>query len=123
MSTQSTLIKLAIGAGVAWGLYQLAKNWPNLIGKIATDLVLDPLKQVGGKIGSGIYDAFHPASEQVGEQLYYTPTFPDGKRHAVGSMSVAQDGTFKLPAFYGSTLFRLMTDRVSKLRVAVPVPR
>lgn len=51
------------------------------------------LTDAGSKIGTTLYDIFHP--NQTGEMLYYTATFPDGTRHAIASTQVDANGKFK----------------------------
>lgn len=53
---------------------------------------LAALNSVGGALGSGLFNILHP--DTTGEMLYYIITFPDGKRHAIGSLTVNADGQF-----------------------------
>jgi len=49
----------------------------------------------GGALGAvGGWIAGLLSSDDAGESLYYTVTFPDGARHAIPSLSVAANGTF-----------------------------
>lgn len=50
------------------------------------------LTNTGSAIGSSLYDVFHP--DQLGEMVFYTVTFPDNSRHAIGSRDVGADGSF-----------------------------
>lgn len=98
----------------------------------AADAVVDKLTDTGSKIGSGVYDFFHP--DVVGESVFYTVGFPkpvgDAQKHAVPSRSVAEDGTFVLGPTWGNgqatplqmrRRWRIVVDRSTGAKVAQPV--
>lgn len=76
------------------------------------------LNSLGSAIGSGLFDLFWPASDQVGEMLFYTVTFPDGARHAIASGSVNGGGQFT----YNNIRWQMLIEKSSKMRYAVPYP-
>ena len=57
-----------------------------------------------GTIGTKLFNWTHPDS--VDENLFYTIKFPDGSKHAIGSTSVAGDGTFS----YQDVRYKLFVD-------------
>lgn len=58
------------------------------------------------------------ATDYASEDLYYTVTFPNGDRHAVGSTTVSKDGYFnKTVPPYTNSRWRIGTDATGK-RVA-----
>jgi len=81
--------------------------------------VKDKLADVGSAVGSGLFDFFHP--DQVGETIFYIPTFPDGTKHAVPSRSVNGNGQFVLTQFYGSQRWQLLTNKKNGKRYAAKV--
>lgn len=90
---RNLLIRFALYAGAAWGLYWLVSKGFRELGGAAGRAVTGAGQIIGGKV----YDLFHPSP--VGETLFYTVTFPNGTRHSVPSSSVNTQGqfTYSLP--------------------------
>lgn len=86
-------------AGVAGGLVTgnnaITKDTPyegqGVVGTLAGTInsALPFLDNVGSWIGGLI-----PVKGGTGDMLFYSVTFPDGARHAIGESAVAKDGTF-----------------------------
>jgi hypothetical protein len=109
MKTDTVLIVGAVGIGL-YVIAQAVKGLGN---------IKDTLNDAGAAIGSGLFNLFHP--DPVGETLYYTPTFPDGRRHAVPSRSVSRNGQFTLPEFYGPQRWLLLTSKQDGKRYAAKI--
>lgn len=53
------------------------------------------LNEAGSAIGLTLYDWIHGENAGIGETTFYSVYFPDGKFHAVPSLSVDSMGVFK----------------------------
>lgn len=126
ISPQSALITIGVIVG-AYLVYRVTGA-----AYAAADKVVDKLTQTGEKIGSGVYDFFHP--DVVGETIFYTVQFPgpvgDGLKHSVPSRSVNTDGVFIVGPTWGDgkatplqmrRRWRIVVDRSTGLKLARPV--
>jgi hypothetical protein len=77
------LLVLAIGGVALYAVNQLTGIGKNIAGGF---------RNAGEALGSKLFDLFHP--NPVGETLYYTVEFPDGRRHSIPSGTVNADGVF-----------------------------
>ncbi len=80
---------LTVGlVGVAgYFIYQAIKGLP----KLGSSIVAAPA-EIGNSIGGSLYEWINPYP--AGTDTFYTPTFPDGSRHAVHSTDVGSTGAF-----------------------------
>jgi len=106
------LLRVGIYVIGGYALFKLLQG-ALFVGSIPAN-VKNALGSVGSALGSGLFDLFHP--DQVGESLFYTPTFADGSRHAIASRSVTSLGRF----VYNGSTFQLLTGKDGK-RYAVKV--
>lgn len=97
-------------AGVAYVGYKIYSTVSG-----AADVVSGALNSTGSAIGSGLYDFFHP--DQTGEMLFYTVTFPNGERHAIGSREVDSSGRFT----YNARRYQIVTKKGTSQKYATPV--
>ena len=56
-------------------------------------------------------------NNDAGENLYYTITFPDGKRHAIGSRDISSSGRFE----YGGAQYVVKVDPTTGAKYAFKV--
>ncbi len=106
------LLRVGIYVIGGYALFKLLQG-ALFVGSIPAN-VKNALGSVGSALGSGLFDLFHP--DQVGESLFYTPTFADGSRHAIASREVNALGQFT----YQNTRYQLLTGR-DGMRYAVKV--
>lgn len=101
--------------GVAFVAYLLYKFWDKA-GDTGKD-VLDKLGNLGVSISSGLFEIWNPITgfkDPVGETLFYTVTFPDGKRHAVASSLVNSAGKFQ----FNGVWYQMVIGKADKMRYA-----
>lgn len=101
---------IGVGAALLYAVVQVGRKIGGAAGAVG-----DALTKTGETIGEKIYTLFHP--DVVGESLFYTVTFPDGKRHSVPSRSVSQTGQFWYPATNGKK-YQLLVDKATGYKVA-----
>lgn len=58
-----------------------------------------------GTAVANVYEWFVPFD--TGENLFYTVQFPDGTKHAIGSRTIASDGSF----LYNNVRYRMAVDK------------
>lgn len=68
----------------------------------------------GEAVGSGLFSLF--GSQPTGSSTYYTVTFPDGSRHAIGDATIDSNSNFS----YGGVNYRLGDDGTGK-KIATPL--
>lgn len=95
---------LLIGAGAIAAVY-IAYKSSKLVGQAHTAAV--------NAVSDKLTDWFGP--KDTTESVYYTVTFPNGDRHAVGASTVAPDGLFqKIVPPYRATQWRMKVDATGK---------
>jgi hypothetical protein len=92
---------LFYGALIAGG-YLLYRTW-----RVAQS-VKNAASWAAGKAGTSVANAFEWfVPFDTGENLYYAVEFPDGKRHAIPSRSLARDGSF----LFNNVRYRMAVDK------------
>lgn len=75
----------------------------------ATRVAEGTVKAIGSAqeaITSGLYSLFGPDEREFGDWLYFTVSFPDGQKHAIGRSLVDNTGKFQ----YQNVWYRILDD-------------
>ena len=117
--TKITLGVVASVAVAAWYFWDKLANFNKgtayegtgavgTLGNVANQLSGGALQTAGETLSRWTYDLFN--SDEIGETTFYTVTFPDGQRHAVGASTVSKSGTFT----YNGKAYTLYVDASGK---------
>jgi len=78
------------------------------LGNVANQLSGGALQTAGETLSRWTYDLLH--TDELGDMTYYTVTFPDGARHAIGASLLSKSGTF----MYDGKTWTLYQDAAGK---------